>query len=97
MGCATAALEPLIQKRAEAGKPIKGVVYYHKQDAEYFEETRGTLMIRFGAPSNTDEDITMVAQEAVETFQAAGIPTTWDREIEHCIEIDLDAMTAGTQ
>jgi len=94
MGCACVALDALAKKRAEAGKPAKGIVYYHRQDAEYFEGGyKGTLMIRFMSPSDMDADTAKVAQETIEIFTAAGVPTTWDQEIDHCIEVDLDVIT----
>lgn len=88
-GCASTKLNALAEKLSEEGKPVRGVVYYHQQDAEYFDGIRGALMIRFGHPSNEGENIRAVARETLKALKAAGIQASWNRRIDRCIEVDL--------
>jgi hypothetical protein len=32
----------------------------------------------------------------IKILRAAGVPTKWNRKVDHCIEVDLDAITEET-
>jgi hypothetical protein len=69
-------------------------VFYHQQDAEYFETGRGgKLMIRYGQQKG---DTRAVARKVVAALKAAGVPCAWNGQTDRCIEVDLDAL-AGAQ
>jgi hypothetical protein len=86
MGCACAALPDLPKFQG-----AKGVVYYHKQDAEVWEGRGKDLYIRYGA-AMLDENPGLtqaVGAEIVKTAMALGIKTTWNGKADECITIQV--------
>jgi hypothetical protein len=61
-GCASAALGDALDKAALDGKPKKGAVYYHRQDAERMDEG---VYLGFGAADVDGLPATEEAEDAV--------------------------------
>lgn len=71
-------------------RACSGVVYYHRQDAEVWNNPRHkSLMLRFGSASDDEAKTVEVGHKIVQRALALGIPTSWNGEAGTCITVKV--------
>lgn len=81
--CGMAAMNAKVEKFEAAGKPVRGVVFYHEQDKDRLRETNSVYLCYDG---HGDIDATVIGHEIVTALRDAGYQ-------EADIEWDGNAMT----
>ena len=76
-GCAACALYEVATERAANGRPVRGAVYYHKQDNESRLEGK-PFHIRFGTTNDDDAAPLAVGRETVQVLREHGVPVEWN-------------------
>lgn len=90
--CAGCELAADAEDRSAKGQHVRGVVYYHQQDAEHAAK-QGRLYIRYG-PLETSAagaigiPAAEIGAEVLETLQRHGLAATWSGCIDDTIEVE---------
>ena len=101
--CAGTQLANTAEKLKDKGTEIKGIVFYHRQDAEVLRETGrgilryrrgGNLMIRFGNVDTTKHGelglpTTEVGAIVCKAFADQGLEFQWNGSESSCIQVVL--------
>lgn len=100
-GCAGGALATKAEELKDKGKPVSGVMFWHRQDEEHYQES-GRMFLRYGVADTTKhgpigKDTVEVGRELVELItkvaaehHTKSVTVAWDGDGSSCIEV-LDA------
>lgn len=89
MTCGHAEMHERMAKAIAKGRPIRGYVFYHDQDAEYAAD--GEIYLAYSASSDDDQAAIAIAKETIQVLEQAGLKTAWNGSVQQRIGVvDMD-------
>ena len=86
--CGVAQISEEMAKLHQAGKPVRGYVFYHEQDTEGAAD--GGLYLSYGAENGEGQDSVAVGRDIVRELDHHRLKTVWNGDLSERINVQLD-------